>query len=173
MVRECIKDEVAVKEDIDKGLPKEEQLRTRFAVSKLVKTWDDLRHAYYSPASKAKLIESGKYKSETEIKSRIDSLRQELSDKYKAKFVTDYVELEYSAKLIPDGKRCRMKKPYYKNVLFIGDAAGRGIFIGPKIEGLNVGIDDAVRASIAISRSLENSNFGSDYMGKYYESLIN
>src|SRR5205085_1611376 len=64
MVKEFIKDEVAVKADIDKALPKEEQLRTRFAVSKLVKNWDDLRHAYYSPASKAKLIESGKYKSE-------------------------------------------------------------------------------------------------------------
>lgn len=66
-----------------------------------------------------------------------------------------------------------MKKPYYKNILFIGDAAGRGIFIGPKIEGLNVGIDDAVRASIAISRSIEKNNFDSGYMGNYYESLIN
>src|ERR687883_134757 len=82
MVKEFIKDEVAVKADIDKSLPKEEQLRTRFAVSKLVNTWDELRHVYYSPTGKAKLIESGKYKSETEIKARIDSLRQELSNKY-------------------------------------------------------------------------------------------
>ena len=66
-----------------------------------------------------------------------------------------------------------MKKPYFKNILFIGDAAGRGLFIGPKIEGLNVGIDDAVRASIAISRSIENNNFDSDYIGSYYESLVN
>ena len=79
MVREFIKDEVAVKEEIDKNLPKEEQLRTRFAVSKLDKTWDDLRHAYYSPTGRAKLIESGKYKSDTEIKARIDSIHQELS----------------------------------------------------------------------------------------------
>jgi electron transfer flavoprotein-quinone oxidoreductase len=172
MVKEFIKDEVAVKADIDKSLPKEEQLRTRFAVSKLVKTWVDLRHAYYSPASRAKLIESGKYKSETEIKARIDSLHQELSDKYKAKFVTDYVELEYSAKLIPDGKRCRMKKPYYKNVLFVGDAAGRGIFVGPRIEGLNVGIDDAVRAANAVARSIDRNNFTHNYLGDYYTRFV-
>ena len=172
MVKEFIKDEVAVKADIDKSLPKEEQLRTRFAVSKLVNTWDELRHAYYSPTGKAKLIESGKYKSETEIKARIDSLRQELSNKYKAKFVTDYVELEYSAKLIPDGKRCRMKKPYYKNVLFVGDAAGRGIFVGPRIEGLNVGIDDAVRAANAVARSIDRNNFTHNYLGDYYTRFV-
>jgi len=172
MVREFIKDEVAVKEDIDKGLPKEEQLRTRFAVSKLVKTWDDLRHSYYSPAGRAKLIESGKYKSETEIKARIDSIHQELSDKYKAKFLTDYVELEYSAKLVPDGKRCRMKKPYNKNILFVGDAAGRGIFVGPRIEGLNVGIDDAVRAANAVARSIDRNNFTHSYLGEYYTRLV-
>ena len=38
------------------------------------------------------------------------------------------------------------EKTSYKNVLFVGDSAGRGIFIGPRIEGINVGIDDAVRA---------------------------
>ena len=147
MVKEFIKDEVPIKEEINKDLPKEEQLRKRFAVSKLIKTWEDLRHTYYSPSGRAKLIENGKYKSVEEIKARIDSIQKELSNKYGTRFVTDYIELEYSAKLVPDGKRCRMKKPYYKNILFIGDAAGRGIFIGPRIEGLNVGIDDAVRAS--------------------------
>lgn len=172
MVKEFIKDEVAVKADIDKSLPKEEQLRTRFAVSKLVNTWDELRHVYYSSTGKAKLIESGKYKSEAEIKARIDSLRQELSNKYKAKFVTDYVELEYSAKLIPDGKRCRMKKPYYRNVLFVGDAAGRGIFVGPRIEGLNVGIDDAVRAANAVARSIDRNNFTHNYLGDYYTRFV-
>src|SRR5919197_1342178 len=141
MVSGFITDEVATKEDIDKNLPKEEQLRIRFAVSKLIKTWNELRYAYYSPSSRTKLIESGKYKSDTEIKTRIDSIRQELIDKYQTKFVNDYVELEYSAKLVPDGKRCRMKKPYHDNILFIGDAAGRGIFIGPRIEGLNEEID--------------------------------
>jgi electron transfer flavoprotein-quinone oxidoreductase len=172
MVSEFIKDEVAIKEEIDKNLPTQEQLRTRFAVSKLIKTWDELRYAYYSPTGRAKLIESGKYKSNTEIKSRIDSIRQELTDKYRTKFETDYVELEYSAKLVPDGKRCRMKKPYYKNILFVGDAAGRGIFIGPRIEGLNVGIDDAIRASSAVVRSIDRNNFSRSYLGEFYTQSV-
>jgi electron transfer flavoprotein-quinone oxidoreductase len=172
MVSEFIKDEVAIKEEIDKNLPKEEQLRTRFAVSKLIKTWDELRYSYYSPSGRVKLIESGKYESNTEIKSRIDSIRQELTDKYRTKFETDYVELEYSAKLVPDGKRCRMKKPYHKNILFVGDAAGRGIFIGPRIEGLNVGIDDAVRAASAVVRSIDRNNFSHNYLGEFYTQSV-
>jgi electron transfer flavoprotein-quinone oxidoreductase len=172
MVSQFIKDEVPVKQDIDKNLPKEEQLRTRFAVSKLIMTWNNLREAFYSPVGGAKLIESGKYKNIEEIQGKIDSIYEELKQKYKTKFVTDYVELEFSAKLIPDGKRCRMKKPFHNNVLFVGDAAGRGIFIGPRIEGLNVGIDDAVRAANAISRSIDRSNYDPEYMGQFYTRSI-
>lgn len=172
MVSQFIKDEVPVKQDIDKNLPKEEQLRTRFAVSKLIMTWNNLREALYSPVGTAKLIESGKYKNIEEIQGKINSIYEELRQKYKTKFVTDYVELEFSAKLIPDGKRCRMKKPFHNNVLFVGDAAGRGIFIGPRIEGLNVGIDDAVRAANAISRSIDRSNYDPEYMGQFYTRSI-
>ena len=43
LVKEFIKDEVAIKEEIGKDLSKEEQLRKRFAVSKLLKSWDELR----------------------------------------------------------------------------------------------------------------------------------
>jgi electron transfer flavoprotein-quinone oxidoreductase len=172
MVSQFIMDEVPVKQDIDKNLPKEEQLRTRFAVSKLIMTWNNLREAFYSPVGRAKLIESGKYKNIEEIQGKIDSIYEELKQKYKTKFVTDYVELEFSAKLIPDGKRCRMKKPFHNNVLFVGDAAGRGIFIGPRIEGLNVGIDDAVRAANAISRSIDRSNYDPEYMGQFYTRSI-
>jgi electron transfer flavoprotein-quinone oxidoreductase len=172
LVAEFIKDQVAVKEEIDKNLPKEEQLRTRFAVSKLIKTWNELRDNYHSRAVRKKLVESGKYKSEEEIKARLDSVQNELTTKYDTKFVTDYVELEYGAKLVPDGKRCAMKKPYYKNILFVGDAAGRGIFIGPRIEGLNVGIDDAVRAANAIARAVDRNNFSTQYMGEVYSQSI-
>jgi electron transfer flavoprotein-quinone oxidoreductase len=172
LVAEFIKDQVAVKEEIDKNLPKEEQLRTRFAVSKLIKTWNDLRDGYYSHAAKKKLIESGKYRSEEEIRARLDYVQNELATKYDTKFVNDYVELEYGAKLVPDGKRCAMKKPYYKNILFIGDAAGRGIFIGPRIEGLNVGIDDAVRAADAVARAIDRNNFSAQYMGEFYSHSI-
>jgi len=172
LVAEFVKDQVAIKEEIDKNLPKEEQLRTRFAVSKLIKTWNDLRDSYYSHASKKKLIESGKYKSEEEIRARLDSVQNELATKYDTKFVNDYVELEYGAKLVPDGKRCAMKKPYHKNILFIGDAAGRGVFVGPRIEGLNVGIDDAVRAADAVARAIDRNNFSTQYMGEFYSHSI-
>jgi electron transfer flavoprotein-quinone oxidoreductase len=172
LVTEFIKDQVAIKEEIDKNLPKEEQLRTRFAVSKLIKTWNELRDIYYSRDGRKKLVESGKYKSEEEIRARLDYVQNELATKYNTKFVTDYIELEYGAKLVPDGKRCAMKKPYYKNILFIGDAAGRGVFIGPRIEGLNVGIDDAVRAADAVARSIDRNDFSTRYMGEFYSQSI-
>jgi electron transfer flavoprotein-quinone oxidoreductase len=79
LVAEFIKDQVAIKEEIDKNLPKEEQLRTRFAVSKLIKTWNELRDNYHSHAVRKKLVESGKYKSEEEIKARLDSVQNELA----------------------------------------------------------------------------------------------
>ncbi|MFZ0357697.1 MAG: electron transfer flavoprotein, partial [Nitrososphaeraceae archaeon] len=166
-----IKDEVPSRSE-NNDLSKEDQLKVQLSVSKLIKTYNDLRYKYFSKNNGA-LIESGRFNNTEEIKSRIDSIKQDLTEKYGVQFVNNYVELEYSAKLIPDGKRCVMKRPYYKNVLFIGDAAGRGIFIGPKIEGINVGIDDAVRASITVSRSIENNNFDSDYLGNYYQSMIN
>ena len=171
MIGEFIKDEVQLRKE-NSDLSKEEQLKMQLSVSKLIKTYNDLRYKYFSKDN-VSLVESGKFNKIEDIKLKIDSIKKDLIEKYGVQFVDNYVELEYSAKLIPDGKRCMMKKPYHKNILFIGDAAGRGLFIGPKIEGLNVGIDDAVRASIAISRSIENNNFDSDYMGSYYESLVN
>src|SRR5262249_28221728 len=166
-----VRDEVPRREDVDPSMPKEELLRTRLAVSKLTKSWTDLRDQYYSSKGRARLIESGKYRSAEEIEVRLEKIRKELSN-FNAKIVNDYVELEYSAKLVPDGKRCRMKKPYHKNVLFVGDAAGRGIFVGPKIEGLNVGIDDAVRAANSVARSIDRNNFTNDYMGEFYSRSI-
>ena len=171
LISEYIKDEVTLRNDND-DLSKEDQLKVQLSLSKLIKTYNELRYKYFS-RNNVELIESGKFKNIEEIKSKIDSIKQDLNEKYGVEFVTNYVELEYSAKLIPDGKRCMMKRPHFRNILFIGDAAGRGIFMGPKIEGLNVGIDDAVRASLAISRSIENNNFDSDYMGNYYESMLN
>jgi electron transfer flavoprotein-quinone oxidoreductase len=171
LISEYIKDEVTLRNDND-DLSKEDQLKVQLSLSKLIKTYNDLRYKYFS-RNNVELIESGKFKNIEEIKSKIDSIKQDLNEKYGVEFVNNYVELEYSAKLIPDGKRCMMKRPHFRNILFIGDAAGRGIFMGPKIEGLNVGIDDAVRASLAISRSIENNNFDSDYMGNYYESMVN
>ncbi|HXX06385.1 MAG TPA: NAD(P)/FAD-dependent oxidoreductase, partial [Candidatus Bathyarchaeia archaeon] len=149
MISDLIKDEVPVRTEIDKNLPKEEQIRIRFALTKMIKTWYELREAYLSKNGKERLLKEGKYGSVEEIQKQLSSLQDQMSNKYGVKFVTDYVEAEYSAKLVPDGKRCRMEKPYFKNILFVGDSAGRGIFVGPRIEGLNVGIDDAARAANA------------------------
>ncbi|GFN39261.1 MAG: flavin-dependent dehydrogenase [Marine Group I thaumarchaeote] len=172
MVSEFIKDEVPVKGEIDKNLSREEQTQARFTVAKQIKTWYEIRQAHFSPKGREKLLKTGKYTSEDDIKSKLSSLREKMSSKYGVKFVTDYIEDEYSAKLIPDGKRCRMKKPYFKNILFVGDAAGRGIFVGPRIEGLNVGIDDAVRAANAVARALDKNNFAQSYLGEYYTQSI-
>jgi electron transfer flavoprotein-quinone oxidoreductase len=171
MISELVKDDVPLK-DIDKTISKEEQVRKSFAITKLINNWNEIRQIYYSQKLKKQLINDGKFKSEDEIKSKLDYLNQKLNDDHNIKFITNYVELEYSTKLIPDGKRCRMKKPYHKNILFIGDAAGRGIFFGPKIEGLNVGMDDAVRASFAIARALDKNNFDSNYLGEFYTQSI-
>ena len=126
-VSEFIKDEVPKRAEIDRTLTQEDQLRIRFAVAKLIKSWYELRDAALSSRQKNDLIKSGKFASEQELQERLAWIRDQLENKYKAIFATDYVEAEYSAKLIPDGKRCRMKKPYFKNILFVGDAAGRGI----------------------------------------------
>jgi len=172
MISEFIKDEVPSRGKIDKSLPQEEQLRIRFAITKLIKSWYELRESYLSQSKRDELVKSGKYQSADELKEKLDFIQEQLTQKYRVSFVTDYVEAEYSAKLIPDGKRCRMLKPYYKNILFVGDAAGRGIFVGPRIEGLNVGIDDAARAASAVARAIDKNNFDSNYLGEYYSSSI-
>jgi len=172
MVTELIKDEVPVKGEIDKTFEKEKQMQIRFAVIKLIKTLYEIRDVYLSSSRTKEMIKTGKFNSEDEIKAKLSDLREKMSTEYGITFKTDYVEDEYGAKLIPDGKRCRMKKPYKNNVLFVGDAAGRGVFVGPRIEGLNVGIDDGVRAANAIARALEKNNFSQGYLGEYYTKSI-
>ena len=172
MISEFIKDEVPVRGEVDKNIAKEEQMRIRFAVTKMIRTWTDLRDAYYSKSQKERLVKEGKYGSEDEIGSQLASIREQMSSKYGIKFETDYVEAEYSAKLVPDGKRCRMEKPYFKNILFVGDAAGRGVFVGPRIEGLNVGIDDAARAANTVARVLDKNNFNDSYLGQNYSQSV-
>ena len=170
MVSEFIKDKVPVKPDIDKNLPQEEKLRIRFGVAKLIKNWYEIREANFSPSGRKRLIESGKYKDAEDIQSTLSSTETTMSEKFGVTFGTDYLEDEYGAKLVPDGKRCRMKKPFFKNILFVGDAAGRGVFVGPRIEGLNVGIDDGVRAANAIARALDKNDFST--LGEFYSNSV-
>ena len=143
----------------------------RFALTKMIKTWYELRAEYLSKRGRDRLLKEGKYGSVEDIQKQLSSLEDQMTNKYGVKFVTDYVEAEYSAKLVPDGKRCRMTKPYFKNILFVGDAAGRGIFVGPRIEGLNVGIDDAARAADAAVRALDKNNLD-NYLGEYYSKSV-
>jgi electron transfer flavoprotein-quinone oxidoreductase len=171
MVSEFIKDKVPVKPDIDKNLPQEEKLRIRFGVAKLIKTWYEIREANFSPSGRKRLIESGKYKDVEDIQSTLSSTETRMSEKFGVTFGTDYNEDEYGAKLVPDGKRCRMKKPFFKNILFVGDAAGRGVFVGPRIEGLNVGIDDGVRAANAVAQALDKNDF-SNSLGEFYSKSV-
>ena len=171
MVSEFIKDDVPVKAKIDKSLPQEEQLRVRFAVAKLIKTWYEIRAAYLSSSGRDRLIAKGTYKTAEEIQKRLSFVQEQMTEKYGVTFGTDYLEAEYGAKLVPDGKRERMKKPFYKNILFIGDAAGRGIFVGPRIEGINVGIDDGVRAAEAVARALDRNDF-SNSLGEHYTQSV-
>ena len=172
MISEFIKDVVPIKKEIDKNLPQEEQLRIRFGVAKLIKTWNELRETFLSPKGRKNLIESGKYNDEAEIQEKLSSIEKQMSEKFGVTFGSDYVEAEYGAKLVPDGKRCRMETPFFKNILFVGDAAGRGVFVGPRIEGLNVGIDDGVRAANAVARALDNNDFSENNFGKYYSKLL-
>ncbi|WP_439026358.1 FAD-dependent monooxygenase [Haloarchaeobius sp. DT45] len=49
----------------------------------------------------------------------------------------EYVELEYSAKLVPDSKKAALKRPHRDRLLVVGDAAGQMQAQGPIIKGMN------------------------------------
>lgn len=58
-------------------------------------------------------------------------------------------ELEYSAKLIPDGKKAELRDPWKDRMLVVGDAAGQMWASGPIIKGMNLGITAGVLAAQA------------------------
>jgi len=168
LVSNLIADEVPVPKQLN--LSKEEELRTRFTLASLLKEWEELRYTYYSKSARKFALERKLYASEEELFNKLKEVRNKLEEL--VEFVTNYVELEYSAKIVPDGKRAMMEKPYKNNVLFIGDAAGKGIFVGSRIEGINIGIDDAARAARAIAKAREKNNYNEEYLGAYYNKLI-
>ncbi len=169
MVSNLIADEVPVPKLLN--LTKDEELRTRFTLAALLKEWEELRYTYYSKSARRAAIENKLYSSEEELFNKLRDLKNRLEGL--VDFITNYVELEYSAKIVPDGKRAMMDKPYKNNVLFIGDSAGKGIFVGTRIEGINIGIDDAARAARAIAKAKEKNNYSEEYLGTYYNQLIN
>ena len=78
-------------------------MQIRFAVTKLIKTWYEIRDVHLSSSRMKEMIKTGKFNSEDEIKSKLSELREKMSSEYGITFKTDYVEDEYGAKLIPDG----------------------------------------------------------------------
>ncbi len=168
IISNLIADEVPIPKALDVSISKEEELRRRLTLASLLKEWEEIRYTYYSKSARKQAIEKGVYSSIEEMENRLRDVRTKLEEF--VEFTTNYVELEYSAKIVPDGKRAMMDKPYKNNVLFIGDAAGKGIFIGTRIEGINIGIDDAARAARAIVRAREKNNLKD--VGKYYDTLV-
>ena len=61
----------------------------------------------------------------------------------------DVEELEYSAKLIPDGKKMALERPFKDTMLAVGDAAGQLQAQGPIIKGMNLGITSGILAARA------------------------
>lgn len=56
-------------------------------------------------------------------------------------------EVEYSAKLIPDGKKMALKRPHRDNLVAIGDAAGQLVAQGPVIKGMNLAVSAGIVAA--------------------------
>jgi electron transfer flavoprotein-quinone oxidoreductase len=63
----------------------------------------------------------------------------------------DYEELEYSAKLIPDGKKQALRRPWTPGLVAVGDAAGQLQAQGPVIKGMNLGISAGMMAARAFA----------------------
>lgn len=81
-----------------------------------------------------------------------------------------YEELEYSAKLIPDGKRMAMRTPYQDNLLLVGDAAGHMKAAGPIIKGINFAITGGILA--AQGYLMASSQKRPHHAGAIYASLL-
>ena len=88
----------------------------------------------------------------------------------------DYEELEYSAKLIPDGKKMGMKSPAMPGLVAVGDAAGQMQAQGPVIKGMNLGISAGILAAHAFVDAKKANDITTAhrrYMQKLHASYIN
>ncbi|HLE97703.1 MAG TPA: FAD-dependent oxidoreductase [Candidatus Thermoplasmatota archaeon] len=82
----------------------------------------------------------------------------------------EYEELEYSGKLIPDGKKAGLKSPYKDRMLAIGDAAGQMQAQGPVIKGMNLGITAGILAAQAFLGAKKDGAV--DEAGKRYAKAL-
>ncbi len=81
-----------------------------------------------------------------------------------------YQELEYSAKLIPDGKRWAMRAPFKDRLLVVGDAAGHMKAAGPIIKGLNFAMEGGILAAQAYLTASGQQRL--ERMGGLYTSFL-
>jgi electron transfer flavoprotein-quinone oxidoreductase len=84
-------------------------------------------------------------------------------------------ELEYSAKLIPDGKKCELPQPWKDRMLVCGDAAGQMWAAGPIIKGMNLGITAGVLAAqsyIEAKAAGKHHQAGPRYASKVKRSYV-
>ncbi|MFB6155217.1 MAG: FAD-dependent monooxygenase [Haloferacaceae archaeon] len=65
----------------------------------------------------------------------------------------EYVEREYSAKLVPDSKKAALKRPFRDRLVVVGDAAGQMQAQGPVIKGMNHAVTAGALAAEAFSEA--------------------
>ncbi len=82
-----------------------------------------------------------------------------------------YEEVEYSAKLIPDGKKAFLSKPYKDRLLVIGDAANQMQAAGPIIKGMNCGITAGILAALSYVEAKKKGN--PEKAGEIYSEALN
>lgn len=82
----------------------------------------------------------------------------------------DAEEIEYSAKLIPDGKKMALRKPHRDRLIAVGDAAGQLVAQGPVIKGMNLAISAGI---IAAKAFVDAKNDGQPHQaGARYEHAL-
>ena len=87
----------------------------------------------------------------------------------------EYVELEYSAKLVPDSKKVAHPSPHQDRLVLVGDAAGQMQAQGPIIKGMNHAVTAGALAAEAFveARSRgDKSNAGEFYTRKLREEGV-
>ena len=57
-------------------------MQIRFAVTKLIKNWYEIRDVHLSSSRMKEMIKTGKFNSEDEIKSKLSELREKMSSEY-------------------------------------------------------------------------------------------
>ncbi|PSG96647.1 flavoprotein [Thermoplasmatales archaeon SW_10_69_26] len=82
----------------------------------------------------------------------------------------DAEEVEYSAKLIPDGKKMLVDQPYRGRMVAVGDAAGQLQAQGPIIKGMNLGISAGILAGRSFAEA-KAKNAPETVGERYHEAL--